>query len=64
MVALCGGDVYIHHARVVSKDLRTYGVPLSICTHKSKLEEVREWLRQYYQAERIILCYDSVDDRS
>lgn len=61
MEALCGGEIYIHHARVVDNNIRTYGVKICLRSTRDKLEEIREWLREYYNADRILLAYDYVD---
>ena len=62
MEALCGGEIYIHPVRVIDNNIRTYGVKISLRSTRDKLEEIREWLREYYNADRILLAYDYVDD--
>ena len=62
MEALCGGEVYIHHIRVFRNDIRPFVVKVSISTELDKLEETREFIRKWYDAERILLSYDYADD--
>lgn len=57
MEALCGGEVYVFHARIVCSDIK-FGVRLSIRTTICELERVKECLRQFYYAENVYLSYE------
>lgn len=58
MEALSGGNiVHVYHARVVCSDMR-YGVHLAIAVTKGKLQQLRNYLKDEYNAEAIYLSYE------
>ena len=57
MEASAGGNIYVFHARVVCSDI-TFGQKLALTVRREQLEGVREFLKEYYGAERIYLSYE------
>ena len=53
-----GGSIYVFHARIIRDDVRRYGVRLAICIHGEALEELRKTLKEYYNAEEVLLSYE------
>lgn len=53
-----GGSIYVFHARIIRDDVRRYGVRLAIRTHSDALEELRKTLKEYYNAEEVLLSYE------
>ena len=58
MEALCGGEVYIFHARVIWKDMRM-GVKLALNIADVELERTREFIRNWYGCEKVFLSYEN-----
>ena len=58
MAASSGGSIYIYHARIFFRDMPTLCTKLSIATSKEKIEDVRENIKMYYDAERVLLSYE------
>lgn len=60
MEASSGGNIYVFHARVVCSDI-AFGQRLSLTVRREQLESVREFLKEHYGAERILLSYEEVE---
>ena len=57
MEVSCGGEARIFHARIVCKDVK-FGVPLEISVAPDKIDAVRAWVKNYYEAEQVFLSYE------
>ena len=63
MEASAGGNIYVFHARVICSDI-TFGQKLALTVRREQLESVREFLKEHYGAERILLSYEEVGDET
>ena len=59
MEASSGGNIYVFHARVICSDI-TFGQKLALTVRREQLESVRQFLKEHYSAERILLSYEEV----
>lgn len=57
MEASAGGNIYVFHARVICSDI-TFGQKLALTVRRDQLESAREFLKEHYGAERILLSYE------
>lgn len=58
-----GGNIYVFHARVVCSDI-TFGQKLALTVRREQLESVREFLKEHYGAERILLSYEEINNET